>query len=1129
MLTIYKASAGSGKTFALAMEYIRLLLGADENHTGRLHLNIDRYAPGKRRTRNRHRAILAITFTNKATEEMKSRIIAEIKALAMVPASPDDDSEYGRTLPQRYPCTREELALAARIALRELLQDYSHFNISTIDSFFQNVLRTFAREVDHQGDYEIELDDEFAVKSGIDMMLRDINEGIATDCARAVRWINTYVMERIRNGSQFNIFNRSLGLTDRLAAYVKQVCGETFRRRSSEMLEYLGSPDRLESLRCQLRGHLASMTEETAMRVRALYDALDAEGQKREVIPAAIRSILDGAADGLALKASQFEFDNPAKAKTLKTILSGEYSEPKDIYTKTHAIKASKKDVIFPSDTFTHLLTDTLSHICRTYVAADVDRCLLKNTETLEFIALAWRYIERFRRENNLILLSDTNELLSRIINGAEAPFIYERLGMSLSHFLIDEFQDTSEMQWSNLRPLVANSIGEGHDNLIIGDVKQAIYRFRNSSSRLLDTVVQNDDFPDSHTLRGLVPEENTNYRSAAGIVRFNNRLFDALGQRLGVECYSTVAQASPQKKSQLTHYVRLENVEIPADGTALSGDTDPQTAVLRDVALQMLRQHDAGYSWRQIAVLVRFRREAVAVVKYLKENYPGITVSSDEALLLKNSDAVRRIVSMMKLVDRSYSGADAESADAPQYASNSDIAMMISRFDFYTGQGCDPSAALALALGKTEDGFSALRADVREIRLQNPSNPVALAETVIARLPESQREAESAYIAAFQDELMAYCSRYNPSLHTFLSWWDDNADKLTITSPPDADAVSVMTIHKAKGLQWDCVFIPFANWELTKPDETCWLEGKALSYITEQARPPLILVGTNRNFGRDGSPFAAEYKAGISGQTADSLNITYVAFTRPERELLVYFNGTKGIAGHITAALGTDSLRLYEDGIPTSCTSVRAEATAPAHGQHPGAYPVYPRDDMRTLTSIEDSTSLNLTDIGNEAEKEITDPDIAPLSRRIEAARRGNAFHAILSAMDTFADFDTAVRPFAGQLGDDDIATLRGIIDSADDPHVREWFGGTADIRAERSIFDSGCARTFRPDRMMFFPDGRVVVVDYKFTRSADSPEHRAQVANYLRLLRQMGYTDPQGFLWYPLLNEIINIDTQR
>ncbi|MDE6486003.1 MAG: UvrD-helicase domain-containing protein [Muribaculaceae bacterium] len=1147
MLTIYKASAGSGKTYTLAYEYIKALLGVKAEGKDSYTLNSARYSPSGHRQRCRHRGILAITFTNKATEEMKARIVSKLNSLA----KDGPEADYADRLTALMGCTQAELAEEAGAALRDMLHDYRHFNVSTIDSFFQMVLRTFAREVDHQGDYEVELNDRYAVASGVGMLFDELNFGEAPREAQIKNWIASYMRERIARGQSFNVFDRSSRLSGEVVRYVHRMCGEDFKPYAAATQAYLDDPARLRRYRAAIRTARADIAEAMRAAAIAALEGLDAEPGGRAIGKSALVGMLETAAKGVMPDASKFAVGDPEKAKTFKAILR-EGGDDKDVYTVSKLPKI-KRQTVFPASTLTALLRGAARAMQEAFVRDSVLQMLADATASLEFLGLAWKYVADFRRENNLVLMSDTNDLLRRIINGAEVPFIYERIGMELHTFLIDEFQDTSVMQWANLRPLVANSIDEA-DSLIIGDEKQAIYRFRNSDSSLLHHRVANDDFPGRHRERGSAPADNTNHRSAHGVVRFNNALFTRLAAQYGVEGYENVRQSLFGKLDGLGAYVCVRPMTSLTAGTA-DENARPSSAELRDasvdaMAAEVVREHEAGYAWSRIAVLVRRRADAREVVDALMRRHPEIPLLSNEGLRLDSSAAVRMIVSVLKFVDRSYTTDAPADADEQRYASYGDILLMLSRFEYELGRGdCTPGQALDRAVDGS--GGEELRSEATGVRSAKAANLPALVEVIISRnVPEEQRAREFAYISAFQDVVLDYCAAYNPSVHAFLAWWEQNGAKQTVGAAATLDAVTVMTVHKAKGLEWDCVHIPFANWEIEPRSEDVWLETATVAVGDPDDRPPVLALPLSRLWTAAGSPFAGKYAENATLQVADNLNMTYVAFTRPRRELHVHYDPSRGVGKLLQPALMSahpsdatpEGMPLPEGAEGAGGTFVYGEPTVPEEESPVESdgdvcptprYTVCFRDDTRELTTIDDLTTHDPDlGIGNEEQKLDDVPAITHSPEehaRALAAARGNNLHNILARMTVAADLPRAVAATALREGLDEAvqaeytATLRHAFDEAGDLAGR-WFRPGLKVLTEQTIYVGERGESFRPDRIVFYPDGSIDIVDYKFT-SEPRDEHRTQVKGYLAMLRAMGHTVLRGYLWYPELRLVLPV----
>lgn len=672
-LTVYKASAGSGKTFRLAYEFIRHQLGYRDDSTGRYRL-----APASAHGGNRHRAILAITFTNKATEEMKRRIVRELAVLAGAPLVSHRRSDYAAMLTAEFGCTGRELQSAARQALTDLLYDFNFFNVSTIDAFFQNVLRVFAREAELSGNYEVELNDDYAIETGVDSMLSAVTkeygagESLTPQMRQLASWLHRYMIAQIDDGQAFNLFNRTSSLRSRLIGFIKSLTGEDFKYNEQAIREYVDDPARMERFERELMQLRRDTRDSITAGAAKVFTLVSRNGYPENYLERGINSLLRAWASGECrpltdAQRSRIDAD-PAKRYYAAIAKAGLIDSEIDS-TVVECMRAI--------DRYDELDT----------VAAQI--------YSLGLFGHVLRHINEFRHDNNLILLSDTNNLLREIIGDNATPFVYERVGLWLRHFLIDEFQDTSSLQWDNLRPLVETSLAEANDNLIIGDEKQCIYRFRNSDPSLLRSKVE-EQFPGRVRLEGNTAESNTNYRSSREVIEFNNTLFTRMATDLGIgDLYRNVVQkAGPGAPSG---YVFMQGVK-GADGTKASFVEASLAMTAREIA----RQLSSGYSQSDIAILVRSNSEADTVIDYLlsqaKEipGLEGLQVLSDDALTIQSCSAVRLIVNDLKRMDTMLTA-----SVSGRYTTNADYHSIVREFDSLRNGGLSASDALSTAVSR--------------------------------------------------------------------------------------------------------------------------------------------------------------------------------------------------------------------------------------------------------------------------------------------------------------------------------------------------------------------------------------------------------------------------------------------
>lgn len=1172
MLTVYKASAGSGKTFNLVYEYVKVLLGVKDRRsdTGGYLLNSDKYCPA--RQPNRHRGILAITFTNAATKEMKDRVVEALVGIIDSFGNGDDTRQthpYIERLTADYGCLDKELLDAAALALKELLNDYSNFRISTIDSFSQSVLRAFSRELNRQVDYDIELDTESSLRESVTDMLEEIKipRPGDTNATHLRRWIERFATSRREKGAAFNFFNTGSGLLDNLTSNLEKALDETYNNYADELDRYLDNPDTIG----EFQDALGSYAETVLVPVKKDASALLAAA-KELTDPKAVLRLYERARQVMK---------NISVNPDIAIIQKADTAEDKEFVTGTkmkacglrledlsECIEASRRFALTLRDVYPSLLE-------RQKIVGE----LMKSAEVMEFFGHARRKQLDFLRENNTMLIADTNRLLKEIIDGAEAPFIYERLGEQIHTILIDEFQDTSRLQWNNLAPLVRNSLAEGFDNLIIGDVKQSIYRFRSTDSRLLGSEVEADTSLAPVISRGTAVEDSTNRRSAWPVVRTNNSIFRRLpglvDRQLGTDrgdgpsaagIYGDVVQAPDARLKDRTGYVRINFSPDP-------DCTDSSSPNLERMVRDIRRQHDeGGYNWRDILILARSNQEGTVIVNYLKDN--GIPVLSAVSLLLNSSPAVRTVISLMKLVRTYYDPASAViDMDQPSY-SPTRITMLGTRFNYYVAQGDEPVKALDKAL--KNDISDDLRDKILKIRSQNPANIVALIDAIIKEeLNDEQRSSEFAYLAALQDIALRYADSPDTSLGHFLNDYDANIGKWTIKPGADQDAVEVLTIHKSKGLERACVHIPACSWPLRPKSKSIWLETEKLKKWLgqtvsdrpdwESLAPPIMWfyrVTPDSVLTSAASPFAQRLGNEFLLDVLDSLNVTYVAFTRAARELIVSATNDPDGKGNPEKSIPVNSLLLqaiteqagdgdsrcidlagnfdmermeFTAGEPTvkltSEKDRRKDREEKERWQESkielDMYPVeLDNENARKLFTIDDTFADRIPETEEERQPVVTDATV-----------EGIHFHEIMSRIRVIDDLDGAVGDYCRKNGLDPGhfgAPLRKAFDESDDKAlITSWFTPGNDIFLEAEIYDYSINRLLRPDRVVVMPDGSATVVDYKFPEPGEDisrslPQYLRQVAVYKRALWDLGYKKVRGYIWYPRENKVIEVKKQ-
>lgn len=1116
MLTIYKASAGSGKTYTLTYYYIKLLISRkDEDGSYRLRKN----------SRSAHRSILAITFTNKATDEMKRRIIHELAVLGRMEPGWSGKSPYASDLCRELKCSEEELAETARLTLRNLLFDFNYFQVSTIDSFFQVILRTFAREAELTGNYEVDLENDRAMESGVRTLFESlrINSG-SPETHRIIHWLKEFLLSELSEGRAVALFNRKSDAFSELLKFVKKTDTEEFKQRYREMMDYLRQPELLEKFRRQLIDAPEKHRILTRQLCQNALDRISSRGYdegKLKINATVIKRLLDGAASG---------YDT---SKTEGTTISKVLDSP------IEACNAKLKEILAatPDDALLDSISDAFAALHEGRTRFRLWNLLTRQLYKLGLLESVYRYIEAFRAENNTLLLSDTNSILAEIIGDGETPFVFERLGVWLSHFLIDEFQDTSKMQWEILRPLVKEGQATDADSLIIGDEKQCIYRFRSSDPTLLRSAVGNQ-FAGNSLIRGDAPGENTNWRSSSHVVTFNNALFSALAADLHqTDVYANVSQQIAKK-----HVSHNGFIEIAAVSTATVSSF--AATALEILTERIRRQLRAGYKGKDICILVRSGvKHGAPVIAHLLHladcdpDFRGLRVISDDAMRLASAPAVRMIISVLRYLNTLDEPApeqpdDAETDTAAQRRRNrsEEIRRMLNRFEYNRSAGLSPSQALVEAIENPGKEFD-IKVDLGQMVCF--SLP-ALVERIINRMLTDELESQCVYISAFQDLVTEWSGTRAGDLNAFLDWWDSTGCRSTVSAPDDENAIRVMTIHKSKGLEFACVHVPWLAYDMVDFKDNEWFDKAPVPMIDDEVVPPLISLPPSKFLDR--TSFADQYHTRCRDLLLDELNILYVALTRATEELSVIYrdepvSDSFPIGGVLARAL--PAIGLMEPAEEPPADKATTDETTAPDGKSAVDFSTYgsptvpPQKELKPPTALDPLESFMMPPYASSDRDDLwRHTRIDDLPDFGKARDRGIIIHDLLARVTTVDTLDKAIKDsiHAGRLPKEEADSVSSYLhELICRPELRQWFENTRRILCERPIlFPNG--GTMRPDRIVWTADGHIDIIDYK-SGEIRSDDYHHQIINYADALRSMGYDNIRGFLWYLNDCEIVRV----
>ena len=1065
MLNIYRASAGAGKTHHLTGEFLKFLFRKD-------------YLPESATHETQFNEILAVTFTNKSTAEMKDRIIKELYKLSENPAY----SPYFEALSTDGiggNIDEDEVKRKAKKFLSDILNNYSEFAISTIDSFFQRIVRNFARELNMQSNYEVELKADRIIESAVSSFLEKID---APKNKRHFAWLKKFSEKKMEDGAGWRLEKDLLKL-------VKSVLtSEDYRTRKDSLRLVIDDED-----------FLNRYTEKV-----------------KKIKNESFNEIKKWGTDGLTIlreegfSTTDFKGGSRSKMKVLEEWHNGEikvldephinfmeseeewYAKPKK---KSDIVKKlSRKGTENLLDIFQRATSKKGTELFIYYFSANA---ILENIYQLGILADIDKEVNDICNEEGTMLLSSATEFLNKLISVEDVPFIYEKIGTRIFSFMIDEFQDTSKMQWNNFKPLIENSLADGRGNLIVGDVKQSIYRWRGSDWGLLHNELKKfapkQSKIDSETL-------DTNYRSQKQIVEFNNAFFKYISERLSQsfadenikDIYYDVCQKIQEKKmGDSSGYVKVGFIEV-------SKDEKFENLAMEKLPYAIMELEDAGFQAKDIAILCRTKKickqAADAILKFKSEGgYDEkyvFDIISSEALLLNSRQIILTILSILRYLQNP----------------TSKILKAIASCNYIKQCGASENDAV-------ERHFNCKHEIERFLEFSN--RPLYdMIEGIISLLPNISQDI--AFVQAFRDNVMEFANNKKSDISAFLDWWEINSENKCINTPEGQNAIQIMTIHKSKGLGMPAVILPCVEGTIDitpKQDDIIWCNPRKEPFKEENLYLPIKCSKSLTN-----TIFAEDFQEERLKAVIDNLNTIYVAFTRAKEAMIMFSPVPTDSKKEETQQLLLQDFFAEHGYVENDCIlgelkrkegyEKEAEKLAETISQY--------NKDFTTLRKI---PRLSLKH--------------DKIIKEIDAIEKGNCIHEALSVIKDSTDTDNQIDRLykTGKLKETfisceemktEIARLISL------PEVRDWFKPKLQILNERTILsktllsDKKVKEQHRPDRIIIDKD-KVIVVDYKTGEKRKS--HHKQVREYMNFLSQMGFKNIEGYLWYIYPHEVIKV----
>ncbi len=1039
-LTIYKASAGAGKTFTLAVEYMKLVILNPQNY----------------------RNILAVTFTNKATEEMKMRILSQLYGI-----SQDDKSsrQYKDKIIEATGLAEETVKRNANIALRNLLHNYNYFRVETIDAFFQSVLRNLARELDLTANLKVGLNDYQVEEQAVDELIENLDSH-----DKILTWIIEYIDQNIADDKGWNVIGK-------IKRFGTTIFKDFYKENSRQLNEVLGKENFFNAYTRKLRSLEHESEKKLKSYAKRFFDVLDEKGLK-------IGDFSKGASGvcGYFLKLREGRFSD--KELLTKTAVSG-MQHPEEWVLKAEADSTNEK-FAFVQTTLMPLLNETereRPQLVKIYKSAELT---LRHLNQLRLLSSIERKVHELNIEANRFLLSDTQSLLHALIDDSDSPFIFEKIGSQLEHVMIDEFQDTSIVQWGNFKVLLLECMSHANaDNLIVGDVKQSIYRWRSGDWRLLNEIEK--EFP-SPQLQLDIQSLQINYRSQRNITEFNNEFFS----RASAEESRALGTSNPVEVLQMKRAyadVCQENPINEAAGLVRIDLYNEADDILENLSATINELRSLGIGYDKMAILVRNNKDIQLLADYFSHNSPEVPLVSDEAFRLDASQAVCTLISALR---------------------------------FLIHPDNQLEKAFLTKIGTKEDVFLR-REELISMPLYN------LAEQLFLTFNKEEFEQQGAYICAFFDQLNKFLQDNIPDIDTFLREWDETICQKTIQSG-DVQGIRLLTIHKSKGLEFDNVFIPFCDWRLEKSGTTIWCKPEEKPFD----ELPLVPIDFSSKQ-LIGSIYEKDYWHEHLQNMVDNMNLLYVAFTRASRNLFI--SGKRS-----TAATRSDIIEKVIEAVSASLKGSVLEGEIKDKKSNIsfsyGAVSISKEEAKAKSGNVftqkpEIITVGKLENYDNHAEFRQSNKS----KRFIEAEgdeeqnqfiKLGNILHTVFSMIHTTDDITSVLRQLEleGILYDEEqnAESLKKLLQKRlESPRIREWFSPKWQLFNECTILhvepNTNEVVEHRPDRVM--TDGKeTIVVDFKFGNSRD--EYRNQIMLYMRLLEDMGHKNVRGYLWFVYSNKI-------
>lgn len=1025
-LTIVRSSAGSGKTYTLVLYYLNIALQQPESFN----------------------EILAVTFTNKATEEMKERLIKALKSL-----SEKQEKKLADTLILMTGLSHDELILRSRKLLQLMLHRYSGLSVMTIDSFFYSLVRPVSRELGISLNREIELD--------TGRVAADLKQSLLMDAGtdkETTKWLEQFINSKMNEKESWNIDKE-------IAKQVKEIIndsGDIFSEGQKPVDFTL--VNELRKIRRQFQNKL----KETGLRFFEIADKhhLSITDFKNK----------DRGIGKWFLRLSESDFSS----KYINQSVLASLQNAEAWTTKTH--ERFGLIIQLAEEHFIKLLKESVDYFQNHWKQFVTAGAVLEMIFVAGLAGKIKTRLARYRDEEEILMLPDINRIIAGALSINDTHFVFEKTGNRFRHFLIDEFQDTSLIQWKNLLPLIENGLSSGGNVLIVGDAKQSIYRWRGGKMELLLKGInrQLSHFDEITEEKDLM----VNYRSVPEIIELNNRFFTEVS-KLQIELVSEQMDEFPlaysdgiivqkvKEGNEMKGYAEIRLMKNSRSEEGKKMKKEDKRSVLMQMMLNRINMAlEDGFTEKDIAILTRGGNDAAMIASFLFEN--GITkVLSPESLRASYSDKVQLLIHCMKLL----------LAD--------DMITRAGCLYFYMRiKGNEIHHDEVFGLAKSQESF--FKAMPGEFYNELPllrTVPLADAAEHLIRAFSIETDV---FVLRFQDAILEFNSKESGNLHQFIQWWEEHEPEITITLPENAHAIRIMTIHKSKGLQFPVVLIPFADWSLKpKNDSVIWAETAESPYGDYGKFPVQVKTQLSDSY------FAKDYLRELDLTMLDNINLLYVAFTRAEMRLHVFGFSEKPdfntVAGLINSVISrhefADQLQVSEEEVllESGTLSKRDRECEEDTSFQLSGFISQPWRSRITL-----ALNKNLISVNDEP-----------------GALQGLKFHQIMSEIITEDDAPAILKKYGAGSDDDLKSVIEKLLHQC---KTMQWFSGRYEVKTECPLLMPD-GSLLRPDRLMMELN-KITILDYK--TGEENEKHSEQLQNYAIALTAAGYEIAGSFIYY-------------